>query len=174
MEPAIRAEMTELLPRILRFARSLTRDATAAEDLVQTAYIKAVERIDQYERGTRLDSWMFRIVQTSWIDEKRREQRRGVVISFEDAREITMPSHGHGGTDRMFLQKALGSLPEEQRAALTLVLFEGYTYREAGGILDIPHGTVMSRVARARTYLARLHDEDGTENDDEDIQRGSS
>lgn len=173
MDTATRKELTDLLPRALRFARSLTRDAVAAEDLVQTAYAKAVERIEQFEQGTRLDSWLYRIIQTSWIDEKRRDQRQGNVISFEDARDITLPSLKHGGTDRMFLQAALASLAEEQRAALTLVLIEGYSYREAGEILDVPDGTVMSRVARARKTLAALHDDDSQSTPNGSIQRGS-
>ena len=174
LDTALRQELAELLPRALRFARSLTRDAVAAEDLVQTAYAKAVERIAQFEKGTRLDSWLYRIIQTSWIDEKRRDQRHGNVVSFEDARESVFPGQGHGGTDRMFLQAALASLAEEQRAALTLVLIEGYSYREAGEILGVPDGTVMSRVARARKTLAALHDDDGKTTDKDSIQRGSS
>jgi RNA polymerase sigma-70 factor (ECF subfamily) len=160
LDTALRSELADLLPRALRFARSLTRDAVAAEDLVQTAYIKAVERIEQFEPGTRLDSWLYRIIQTSWIDEKRRDQRRGNVISFEDARETALPMQNHGGTDRIFLQAAMASLVEDQRAAMTLVLIEGYSYREAGDILGVPDGTVMSRVARARKILAALHDDD--------------
>lgn len=140
---------------------------------MQTAYAKAVERITQFEQGTRLDSWLYRIIQTSWIDEKRRDQRQGNVISFEDARDIPLPGQKHGGTDRMFLQAALASLAEEQRAALTLVLIEGYSYREAGEILDVPDGTVMSRVARARKTLAALHDDDSQDTPKGSIQRGS-
>ncbi|WP_430470857.1 RNA polymerase sigma factor [Thalassospira lucentensis] len=173
MDTALKTELTDLLPRALRFARSLTRDVVAAEDLVQTAYIKAVERIDQYEQGTRLDSWLYRIIQTSWIDEKRREQRRGNVISFEDARESALPGQSHGGTDRLFLQAALAELAEDQRAAVTLVLIEGYSYREAADILDAPAGTVMSRVARARKALATMHDDDSQNTNSDDIQRGS-
>lgn len=141
---------------------------------MQTAYAKAVERIAQFEQGTRLDSWLYRIIQTSWIDEKRRDQRHGNVVSFEDARDSAVPGINHGGTDRMFLQAALASLAEEQRAALTLVLIEGYSYREAGEILGIPNGTVMSRVARARRTLAAMHDDDGKTLDKDSIHRGSS
>lgn len=173
MDIALRKELSELLPRALRFARSLTRDAIAAEDLVQTAYAKAVERIDQFEQGTRLDSWLYRIIQTSWIDEKRRDQRQGNVISFEEARDVAMPGQKHGGTDRMFLQAALASLAEEQRAAINLVLIEGYSYREAGDILGVPDGTVMSRVARARKTLASLYNDDSRTHNDDSIQRGS-
>ncbi|KZB67777.1 RNA polymerase subunit sigma-24 [Thalassospira sp. MCCC 1A02491] len=173
METALRSELTGLLPRAMRFARSLTRDTVAAEDLVQTAYIKAVERIDQFEPGTRLDSWLYRIIQTSWIDEKRRDQRRGNVVSFEDARDTVMPMQKHVGTDRIFLQSAMASLVEDQRAAMTLVLIEGYSYREAADILGVPDGTVMSRVARARKTLAALHDDDSNLTNNDGIQRGS-
>ncbi|MCC4238873.1 sigma-70 family RNA polymerase sigma factor [Thalassospira povalilytica] len=173
LETALRSELTGLLPRAMRFARSLTRDTVAAEDLVQTAYIKAVERIDQFEPGTRLDSWLYRIIQTSWIDEKRRDQRRGNVVSFEDARDTAMPKQKHGGTDRIFLQSAMASLVEDQRAAMTLVLIEGYSYREAADILGVPDGTVMSRVARARKTLAALHDDDSNLTNNDGIQRGS-
>lgn len=162
-----------MLPRILRFANSLTHDVSHAEDLVQTAYIKAVEHIDQYQHGTRLDSWLFRIVQNTWIDEKRRQQRTGKVVSIDDARDGTLPAQMPTNSDRVFLQTALETLPEDQRAALSLVLVEGYTYREAGDILGVPDGTVMSRVSRARQHLVTLYDTGGNFTDTA-TQRGSS
>ncbi|MEQ5776946.1 RNA polymerase sigma factor [Thalassospira sp. NFXS8] len=171
-DPALRDEMSRLLPRILRFARSLTRDAATAEDLVQNAYMKAVESLAQFAPGTRLDSWMFKIVQNTWIDEKRRAQRAGNVISLQDAREAGMPAQGHGGNDRVFLRAALATLPADQRSALTLVLIEGYSYREAAEILKVPDGTVMSRVARARRALVDLHDADHAV-PPRDIKRGT-
>jgi RNA polymerase sigma-70 factor (ECF subfamily) len=169
----IKQELAEMLPRILRFASSLTRDVSHAEDLVQTAYIKAVEHIDQYQHGTRLDSWLFRIVQNTWIDEKRRQQRTGKVVSIDDARDGTLPAQMPTNSDRVFLQTALETLPEDQRAALSLVLVEGYTYREAGDILGIPDGTVMSRVSRARQHLVTLYDTGGNFTETA-TQRGSS
>jgi RNA polymerase sigma-70 factor (ECF subfamily) len=166
-------QLAALLPRVLRFALSLTRDQGSAEDLVQTAYAKAVEHLDQFEDGTRLDSWLFRIIQNSWIDEKRRLQRTDNVVSLEEASETGLPAHNQGSSDRVFLQKALAALPTDQRAALSLVLVDGYSYREAGEMLGIPDGTVMSRVARARKHLVSLYNAEG-KTVFGNLQRGSS
>jgi RNA polymerase sigma-70 factor, ECF subfamily len=158
-EEALRQEIVSYLPRLRRFAGSLTRDADRADDLVQTACQRALERLDQVREGTRLDSWMYRIIYTRWIDKLRRGRTRSahlMVLSREDG-----PVAGNGMSGRdlvtaLDIRQALEKLPAEHHAAITLVSVEGYSYEEAAAVLDAPIGTVASRVARAREMLGRL------------------
>ena len=158
-EEALRQEIVSYLPRLRRFARSLARDPDRADDLVQAACQRALERLDQVREGTRLDSWLYRIIYTRWIDAVRRGKTRSanlVVLTREDA---PAPGYGKAGNDlaaAMDIKKALGKLPAEHHAAITLVSVEGYSYEEAASVLDVPVGTVASRVARARNMLGRL------------------
>ena len=158
-EEALRQEIVSFLPRLRRFARSLVRDPDRADDLVQSACQRALERLDQVREGTRLDSWLYRIIYTRWIDKLRRGQTRSanlVVLTSEDA---PVAGYGEAGNDMataLDIKKALGKLPAEHHAAVTLVSVEGYSYEEAASVLDVPVGTVASRVARARAMLGRL------------------
>ena len=127
---------------------------------MQTACVKALSRLDQYQPGSRLDSWMFRIVQTSHIDAIRRRKRRA---EQSDPEMLDRLSDGGRGADRnehrLLLAKvrsAIAALPDEQRAVMALVAIEGYSYKEAAAILETPVGTIMSRLARARARLLPL------------------
>ena len=148
----IHGELVELIPRLRRFARSLTRNAADADDVVQLALEKALARLDQWQRGTRLDSWMFTIVRNSWLDEVRsraRRDERGLLDA--DAGSLAADA---GRTDEtLAIQQAMAHLPEEQRSCLLLVLVEGLSYKEAAAVLGIPIGTVTSRLARGREAL---------------------
>lgn len=160
MTDQIRSEMVDLVPRLRRFAYGLTGSRDDADDLVQSALVRALERLDQYQPGTRLDSWMFRIVQNQWLDGKRRQKVRGPVINPDDQPDQT--DHGLGAAapmDRMTLaavRREVAALPADQRAVLILVAVEGLSYREAAETLAIPVGTVMSRLSRARQKLLAL------------------
>ena len=148
-------QLIAVLPRLRRFARGLTGSAVEADDLVQAACERALTRAHQFQEGTRFDSWMFRIVQTIWID-----QLRSRDIRREEAEDQGV----HVGTDeparrveaRLALQEvrnALHELPAEQRAALLLVTVDGLSYKEAAEVAEVPVGTIMSRLARARIAL---------------------
>lgn len=151
-----RRDLVALVPRLRRFALSLTGSAQNADDLVQAACEKALRNAAQFTPGTRMDSWMYRIVQTQWLDERRKTARRGTVIDPEDAH---LSDHGKAANlpeDRLMLARAraaMADLPEGQRDVLALVAIEGLSYREAAETLDLPVGTVMSRLARARDAL---------------------
>jgi RNA polymerase sigma-70 factor, ECF subfamily len=154
---AIRNEMIQLLPRLRAFGRSLTGAQDQADDLVQQTVEKALRNIDSYQQGTRLDSWMFRIMRNSWIDGHR---SRRPTVTLDDA-ETTTPLMGEDGRavteNRIYLEqvrRAMQTLPEDQRAVLMLVCVEGLRYREVAAALDIPEGTVMSRLSRGRLALA--------------------
>lgn len=162
LDPAIQAELVALLPRLRRFARGLAGAADQADDLVQAACERAIARIHQWTPGTRLDSWMFRIVQTIWLDQTRAQRVRtgeGRVdagspvaeaeLSFDGAREMETQMTYDA------VRRAVSRLPEEQRAVVMLVCVEGQSYKEAADTLAVPIGTVMSRLSRARGVLAR-------------------
>jgi RNA polymerase sigma-70 factor (ECF subfamily) len=151
----IRRGMVALLPRLTRFALGLTRSRADAHDLVQAACERALTRTEQWTLGTRLDSWMFRIMQSIWFNELRSRK----VQRHHAEREQIDPAFASGEQiveDHVLLrgvEEAIFALPEHQRAVLMLVCVEGLTYAEAAETLSIPIGTVMSRLARARLSL---------------------
>jgi len=163
-----RRRIVMLLPRLRAFAHALARTSDTADDLVQATCEKALRAADSWTPGTRLDSWMFRIMQNQWIDMKRRERPQ---VSIDEP-EAGMQLAGDDGERIAEARLTLGSvrefildLPEEQRAILVLVCVEDQSYREAAEILDIPMGTVMSRLARARhALIERMQGSDRSEN----------
>lgn len=156
-DTALRRNIVELIPRLRRFALGLTGNQADADDIVQTALEKALVRLDQFKPGTRLDSWLFRIVQTSWIDNRRKAVRREDTMDAEMMERLpgqTTQGHENAHAARQDVTRALDALPDEQRFLAVLVLIEGYSYQEAADAADIPVGTVMSRLSRARKSMA--------------------
>ncbi len=149
-------DLVTLVPKMRRFAYSLSGNRADADDLVQAACEKALKNFEQFRVGTRMDSWMYRIIQTLWIDDRRRARHRGEAV---DPEEAGLSDHGKSAQlpeDRMMLasvRAAMAELPQAQQAVLALVAIEGLSYREAADVLDVPVGTVMSRLARAREAL---------------------
>jgi RNA polymerase sigma-70 factor (ECF subfamily) len=152
----VRTQLGQFTPRLRRFALTLTRSQVDADDLVQSTLERALAYCEQWEPGTRLDSWLYRIAQNLWIDQRRRARLRGssesadaMMLTGEDGREIN---------ERQLMVRdairALASLPEEQQAVVALVSIEGLSYGEAAKVLNVPIGTVMSRLARARRSIA--------------------
>jgi RNA polymerase sigma-70 factor (ECF subfamily) len=158
MDTDIRKELVLLLPRLRRFAYSLCGSIDEADDLVQAACLKALGRLDQFEPGSRLDSWMFRILQTGWIDRTRSAHRRYVVNDDEQVALIGSDARIYEQTEARdalaVVRAGMAFLPAEQRTVLALVAIDGRTYQEAADILEVPIGTIMSRLARARRRLA--------------------
>lgn len=149
-------EIVELLPRLRRLGRVLTRDVADADDLVQLTVERALVHRGQWRPGTRLDSWMFRIMKNAWIDESRARSRRGAVLAPEDV-AAKVGSDGAGAMeDRLAVravEDAMARLPEDQRLAVALVLVEGLSYKEAAEVLEVPQGTLTSRLGRGRAAL---------------------
>ncbi|MDE2183583.1 MAG: sigma-70 family RNA polymerase sigma factor [Alphaproteobacteria bacterium] len=145
-----------MLPRLRRFAVSLTGNMTDADDLVQDTVERALKNLHRYEPDTRLDSWMYRIAQNLWIDAVRARRVRATVSGDppEDAAVIDGARDVEAKLTFRQTCRALEQLPEEQRVVVALVLIEGLSYREAADILEVPMGTVTSRLARAREALA--------------------
>ena len=149
----VREQIAALLPRLRRFGRVLARTREDADDLVQIAIEKALARTGQWTPGTRLDSWMFRIMQNAWIDEVRARERRGETFVPQEETERAGVSTGDAQVDALAVRQAVASLSEEHRAVVALVLVEGLAYQEAADVLGIPVGTLTSRLARARERL---------------------
>jgi RNA polymerase sigma-70 factor (ECF subfamily) len=155
----IRERMVAALPRLRRFAYALTGNAEQGDDLVQDACLRALSRIDQWQPGTRLESWMYRIAQNIWLDRVRANKVRGEVVDVEVAEAIAGSDGRVVAESELTLQAvaaALARLPAEQRAVVALVCVEGASYKEAAEITGVPIGTVMSRLARARRALAAV------------------
>ena len=152
----VHEELAALLPRLRRFARNLTRNPHDADDVVQMACERALAKLDQWRRDARLDSWMFKIVRNVWIDELRSRGRRSKLFASPEAGENIGDSPLDRETDLMSVQSAMARLPEEQRTAVSLVLVEGLPYKEAAEVLDVPIGTLTSRLARGREALQAM------------------
>lgn len=152
----LRDGIAALLPRLRRFGRTLARNMEDADDLVQIAVERALTHTHQWQPGTRLDSWMFRIMQNAWIDETRARERRNLTFVAEEAGENVGEATNDAQMDAIAVRKAVAQLGDDQRAVVGLVLVEGFSYQEAAEVLDIPVGTLTSRLARARETLQAL------------------
>ncbi|SMC13966.1 ECF RNA polymerase sigma factor SigH [Roseovarius aestuarii] len=152
----LKRELIALLPRLRRFARSLTRSVPEADDLVQEACLRALSRAHQWDPAQPLDRWMFRITRNLWISEMRkRTVRLGQGhVPADESHELVTHETGETAAAVTELRKQIYMLPEELSAVLLTISVEGYSYAEAAELFDIPIGTVMSRIHRARRTLA--------------------
>jgi len=161
---ALRHELIGLLPRLRRFARGLAGNAAEADDLVQESCEKALRNAHQFQAGTSLQSWLYRIVQNCWRDRLKSAHRRLVdSVPPEELAEIagSSASEAEGRLTLGAVAKAMERLDANQRVVIVLVCVEGYSYADAAKTLGWPVGTVMSRLARARLALhADLEHED--------------
>jgi RNA polymerase sigma-70 factor (ECF subfamily) len=152
----VHQQIVDLIPRLRRFACVLTGSWDAADDIVQTALERALTRLDQWQPGTHLDRWLMRILHNVWIDEVRRNRRFVVMSEVGDLKLGSDPGDRRAEA-RVALsqtQAVIAELPAQQRDVLALVCVDGRSYKEAAEILEVPVGTVMSRLARARVQLA--------------------
>ena len=160
-EKAIKEEMIKILPKLRSFARGLTGDVVQADDLLQNVCERALKKMHQFTPGSQLNSWLYKITVTQWYDHLRKQKKKTEkLINLRDHLHVFESQHGvvdkhnRQQSNTIDLRRALKRLPEEQRVALLLISFEGYNYDEVAGILDLPVGTVASRVARARSNMA--------------------
>jgi RNA polymerase sigma-70 factor (ECF subfamily) len=157
----IRDALGDLLPRLRRFARVITRNVADADDLVQVAVEKALARAAQWRPGSRLDSWIFGIMKNAWVDEIRARRRRERVLAPEEAGATVGDRSAAARDIALSVQAAVARLPEDQRLAIALVLVEGLAYKDAAETLGIPIGTLTSRLARGRAMLQAILGSDG-------------
>lgn len=152
----IQSRMIELLPRLRRFSFALTGDMDKADDLVQDTCERALAHLNQWQPGTKLDSWMYRIAQNLWLDQYRARKVRREHGPLEEAEHVA-GSDGRTVTESRLTLKAvsdgISKLPPDQQVLVAMVCVEGLSYKEAAHALGVPIGTVMSRLARARQAL---------------------
>ena len=152
-------QLAALLPRLRRFAHALSRDPADADDLTQATIERALRSKAQWEPGTKLDSWAYRIMRNLWIDTARARTRKNAREAPEDeglsVGEDPRPGI-EAAVDLHRVMAAMERLPYEQREIVALILVEGFGYREVSEMLGLPIGTVSSRLVRGRTALLAM------------------
>src|SRR5205823_4285109 len=147
------------IPRLRRYARALTRDAARADDLVQSCLVRAISKEHLWQAGTDLRAWLFTILHNQNVNEVRRLAREGLTVTVDDLAPVLAMAPSAGALLQLRdLERAISLLPEEQRQVILLVGLEGMRYEEVAAVLDIPIGTVRSRLSRGRENLRRLMD----------------
>lgn len=150
-----KVDLVQLLPRLRRFALTLTRNGEDGDDLVQTACERAILRVSQWQPGSRLDSWIYTMMRNLWMSELRsRRVRVGQgQIDAAEAPDLITPADAHDHLYGNQMVNMVLSLSDGLSSTLLLVAVEGHSYQETADILDIPIGTVMSRMSRARQMM---------------------
>jgi len=144
------------IPRLRRYARALTRDVTRADDLVQSCLARAVAKQHLWQPGTDLRAWLFTILHNQYVNDVRRSVREADTIELSEAPQLTVQSNAIASLELRDLETALGKLQPEQREVILLVGLEGMAYDEVAAVLEIPVGTVRSRLSRGRDQLRLL------------------
>jgi len=145
------------IPRLRRYARALTRNTAKADDLVQSSLVRALEKQHLWQPGSNLRAWLFTILHNQHVNEVRRSHREGSTGPVEDAEPVWRAEPvADASLQLRDLERAINTLSHEQREVLLLVGLEGMRYEQVATILDIPVGTVRSRLSRARTTLRVL------------------
>lgn len=158
----IREAIPDLYPRLWRYALALSGKRDVADDLAQTTCVRALEKHEGYTPGTKLDRWMFRTLHRIWLNELRSAavRRAGGLVPVDT---LDLAAENTDAETNIFAAEVLSNvykLPEAMRATVMLVYVEGYSYREAADLLEVPIGTVMSRLAAARKKLKGLESQD--------------
>jgi RNA polymerase sigma factor (sigma-70 family) len=152
-------QLVSLLPRLRRFAHALSRNPADADDLTQATIERALRSSEQWQQGTRLDSWSYRIMRNLWIDTARSRSRKAAREAPEEEGLNVGEDPRNAMDAALDLQRmmaAMSRLPDEQREVVALILVEGFGYREVSEMLDLPIGTVSSRLVRGRTALLAM------------------
>jgi len=142
------------IPRLRRYARALTRNADRADDLVQDTLLRAIAKAHLWQAGTDLRAWLFTVMHNQHVNAVRRAMRDDNTVDIDQSLAATTDPTGSRQLHE--LDRALGCLPEEQRAVILLVGLEGMSYETAAEVLSVPIGTVRSRLSRGRDALRRL------------------
>jgi len=146
-----------MLPRLRRFAVGLCGNPADGDDLCQMSLERALANRSKWQEGTRLDSWMYRVMRNIWIDEGRATARRRQTFVAEEAGEgVGGAGAQEAAVELGNVDRAMQRLPHDQREAVLLVMVEGYGYREAAEIVGCPVGTMNSRLVRGRDALMTM------------------
>jgi len=147
----------EEIPRLRRYARALTRDVTAADDLVQDCLARALSKVHLWQKGTDLRAWLFTILHNQYVNHVRRAVREGAAVALSETEPMLTSQPNQGKRlELRDLERAIAKLPEEQRAVILLVGLEGMRYEEVAAVLNVPVGTIRSRLSRGREMLRQL------------------
>lgn len=147
------------IPRLRRYAQALTHNRERADDLVQDTLGRALIKEEFWRHGTNIRAWLFTIMHNQNVNNVRRDARGGVAVEIERVSGTLPAATDPTASRKMFeLDRALGQLPLEQKQVILLVGLEGMSYEDTAGILDIPIGTVRSRLSRGRDALRKLLD----------------
>ena len=145
------------LPRLRRYARALTRDPSRADDLVQDTLVRALDKQHLYQDGTNLRAWLFTLMHNQHVNNARRNVREDNSLDVDTvAAHLVAVTDPTASRQLRELDEAIGKLAMEQRQVILLIGLEGMSYEEAAAILDVPIGTVRSRLSRGREALRRL------------------
>ena len=157
LNPSFEQDLLAMLPRLRRFAVGLCGNPADGDDLCQMSIERALANRDKWQAGTRLDSWMYRIMRNLWIDEGRATTRRRETFVTEEA-GLSVGGEGaqESAVELSMVDRAMQQLPDEQREAVLLVMVEGYAYKEAAEIVGCPVGTLNSRLVRGRDALLEM------------------
>jgi RNA polymerase sigma-70 factor, ECF subfamily len=153
----LRERIEAEIPRLRRYARALTRDIVAADDLVQDCLVRSLAKLHLWKEGTDLRAWLFTILHNQYVNQVRRAVREGAAVSVSET-EPSLTSAADQGKrlELRDLDRALARLPEEQRTVILLVGLEGMRYEAVAEVIGVPVGTVRSRLSRGREALRRL------------------
>jgi RNA polymerase sigma-70 factor (ECF subfamily) len=146
------------IPRLRRYARALTRNAVRADDLVQETLVRALRKEHLWQAGTNLRAWLFTIMHNQNVNDVRRAMRDDTVDLENCSERLTATTDPTASHQLRELDHALARLPEEHRQVILLVGLEGMSYEDAAAILDVPIGTIRSRLSRGRESLRKLMD----------------
>jgi RNA polymerase sigma-70 factor, ECF subfamily len=144
------------IPRLRRYARALTRDVVQADDLVQDCLTRALTKQHLWQPGSDLRAWLFPILHNQHCNAVRRSVREGATVELDQAPPISVLSNAIAVLEVRDLEQAINGLPEDQRKVVLLIGLEGMLYERVAAILNVPVGTVRSRLGRARKELRRL------------------
>lgn len=145
------------IPRLRHYARALTRDVGAADDLVQDCLARALGKLHLWQEGTDLRAWLFTILHNQHVSHVRRAVREGVAVGLNDSEPLlARPAHQGQRLELRDLERAIAKIPDEQRLVILLVGLEGLRYQEVAAVLNVPVGTIRSRLSRGREALRRL------------------
>src|ERR1700682_328480 len=147
------------IPRLRRYARALTRSVSRSDDLVQSCLTRAVAKQHLWQPGTDLRAWLFTILHNQHVNDVRRSVREGVNVAVEEMTPmLTVQSNAIAVLQLRDLESAIAHLSQEQRQVILLVVLEGMGYEQVAAVLQVPVGTVRSRLSRGRDELRRLMD----------------
>src|SRR5215831_3734879 len=152
------------IPRLRRYASALLRNRDRADDLVQDTLLRGLEKLHLYQPGTNLRAWLFTVMHNLYVNSYRRAARQGQTIHVEKV-QLSTPASQVSRLELRDLERALASLPEEQRTTLLLIGLEGMRYEDVAQICDVPIGTVRSRLSRVRQALRHMLKGEGSESD---------